>query len=192
MHYGLPEKILSDQGCNFESRIMAELCEISKVKKLHTTYYRLQCNGQCDCFNVTLISMIGTLPIEAKSNWQEQLPALVHAYNCSCLKVTGFSPFYLMYWRQPMLPLMYSVVTNTRYCCLCITQLHSRAPEKIRVGIKLSMKLVKRSRNIPKSDMIKMLDAVSWNLEILSLSDKKYSKGNIKSVIDGKNSISCD
>ena len=92
--YGLPEKILSDQGHNFESRFIAQLCEISKVKKkLHTPLYRPQCNGQCEHFIVPLISMIGTLPKEAKINWQEQLTTLAHAYNCSHSNVTGFSPF---------------------------------------------------------------------------------------------------
>ena len=30
MHYGFPEKILSDQGCNFESRLIAGLCKLPK------------------------------------------------------------------------------------------------------------------------------------------------------------------
>ena len=37
MHYGLPEKICSNQGHNFESKLIAELCEFSKTKKLQTT-----------------------------------------------------------------------------------------------------------------------------------------------------------
>ena len=49
--------------------------------------------------------MIGTLPTEAKIRWQEHLPTLVHAYNISCANTTGFSPFYLLYHRQPMLPI---------------------------------------------------------------------------------------
>ena len=105
MHYGLPKKFLSNQGCNFESKLIAELCELSKINKLQTTPYRLQCNGQCECFNVTLISMIGTLPTEAKIIWQEQLSTSLHTYNCSQLNATGFSPFYLMFGRQPMLPI---------------------------------------------------------------------------------------
>ena len=104
MHYGLPGKNLSDQGCNFESTLIAELCKISKIKKLHTTLYRPQCNGQCKCFNATLISMIGTLPTEAKINWYEQIPTQVNTYRCSHLNATGFSPFYLMYRRHLMLP----------------------------------------------------------------------------------------
>ena len=29
VHYGLPEKILTDQGCNFESGLLKELCAIA-------------------------------------------------------------------------------------------------------------------------------------------------------------------
>ena len=52
-----------------------------------------------------LISLIGTLPIEAKIKWQEQLTTLVHAYNCTHSNATGLSPFYVMFGRQPMLPI---------------------------------------------------------------------------------------
>ena len=79
--------------------------KLSKIKKLWTTPYRPQCNGQCECFNSTLISMIGTSPTEAKIRWKEHLPTLVHAYNSSHSNTAGFSPFYLMYGRQPMLPI---------------------------------------------------------------------------------------
>ena len=36
-HYGFPEKFISDQGRNFESDLIKELCKIAGVKKLHTT-----------------------------------------------------------------------------------------------------------------------------------------------------------
>ena len=36
VHYGLPEKILTEQGCNFESDLLKELCEIAQVKKIRT------------------------------------------------------------------------------------------------------------------------------------------------------------
>ena len=39
VHYGFPEKILSDQGRNFESQLISELCELTQVKKLRTTPY---------------------------------------------------------------------------------------------------------------------------------------------------------
>ena len=68
MYYGIPEKILNDQGRNFESSLIMELCKLTGIKKLRTTPYRPQTNGQCEKFNSTLINMIGTLPSEIKYN----------------------------------------------------------------------------------------------------------------------------
>ena len=62
VYYGLPEKILTNQGCNFESDLLKALCEIVQVKKIRTSGYHLQGNGQCQCFNATLINLLGTLP----------------------------------------------------------------------------------------------------------------------------------
>ena len=50
VHYGLPEKVLMDQGHNFESDLLKALCEISQVKKIRTSAYHPQTNGQCECF----------------------------------------------------------------------------------------------------------------------------------------------
>ena len=63
-HYGFPEKFISDQGRNFESYLMKELCKIAGVKKLHTTPYQPQGNDQCERFNLTLCNMLGTLSDE--------------------------------------------------------------------------------------------------------------------------------
>ena len=83
VHYSLPEKILMDQGCNFESDLLKALCEIAQVKKIWTSGYHPQTNGQCKCFNTTLINMLGNLPEKPKSTRREQVPTLVHAYNCT-------------------------------------------------------------------------------------------------------------
>ena len=103
VHYELLEKILTNQGCNFESDLLKKLCEIAQVKKIRASGYHLQMNGQCECFNVTLISMLGTLPEKPKSTSREQIPTLVHAYNCTRNNATGFSPYYLMFGCKPHL-----------------------------------------------------------------------------------------
>ena len=96
VHYGWPEKILTDQGKSFENNLFRELCSLAKVKKLCTSPYHPGTNGQCEHFNATLISMLGTLPSHAKKNWQEWITTLTHAYNCTVSPVTG---------RNPKLPL---------------------------------------------------------------------------------------
>ena len=83
VHYGWPKKILTDQGKSFENNLIRELCSLAKVKKLHTSPYHPETNGQCERFNATLISMLGTLPSHAKKNWQEWITTLTHAYDCT-------------------------------------------------------------------------------------------------------------
>ena len=104
VQYGLPEKILMDQGWNNESHLVADLCKLMGTWKVQTSPYHLQTNGQCKRFNSTLINMLGTLPKEKKSEWKNHIGALVHAYNCTWNSATGFSHYFLMFGRQPHLP----------------------------------------------------------------------------------------
>ena len=104
-HYGFPERFISDQGRNFESDLIRELCKIAGVKKVHTTPYHPQGNGQCERFNSTLCNMLGTLSEEEKSDWKSHLGCMTHAYNCTKHASTTYSPYYLMFGRHPRLPI---------------------------------------------------------------------------------------
>ena len=84
--------------------MVADLCELMGVWKIQTSPYHPQTNGQCERFNSTLINMLGTLPKEKKSEWKNHIGTLVHAYNCTQISATGFSPYYLMFGRQLCLP----------------------------------------------------------------------------------------
>ena len=66
----------------FESDLIKELFKIAGVKKVHTTPYHPQGNGQCERFNSTLCNMLGTLSEEEKSDWKSHLGCMTHAYNC--------------------------------------------------------------------------------------------------------------
>ena len=48
VHYGWPEKIITDQSKSFENQLVKELCDLAQVQKLHTTPYRPQTNGSCE------------------------------------------------------------------------------------------------------------------------------------------------
>ena len=103
VHYGWPEKILTNQGKSFENNLIQELCELVQVTtyQLHTSPYHPETNGQCEHFNATLIGMLGTFPTHTKRNWQEWIATLTHVYNCTVSSVTGFSPYFLMFGRTP-------------------------------------------------------------------------------------------
>ena len=47
--------------------------------------------------------MLGTLQQDQKADWKIHIGSLVHAYNATKHETTGFSPFFLMFSREPTL-----------------------------------------------------------------------------------------
>lgn len=105
VHYGFPKRIHSDQGTNFEGKLIKHLCQLSGMTKSRTSPYHPQGNGVCERFNRTLLSMLGTLSTSQKSDWKSYVAPMVHAYNCTRHDSTGFSPYELMFGRKPRLAL---------------------------------------------------------------------------------------
>ena len=81
VHYGIPRRIHTDQGANFESHVIKELCTLTGMQKSRTTSYHPMGNGTWERFNRTLLNMLGTLEEHQKANWRAYVPTLVHAYN---------------------------------------------------------------------------------------------------------------
>lgn len=104
IHYGLPARIHSDQGRDFESRLIRELLMMMGIRKSRTTPYHPQGDPQPERFNRTLLSMLGTLSREKKSQWSQHVGYLVHAYNSTKCDATGYSPYFLLFGREARLP----------------------------------------------------------------------------------------
>ncbi len=104
IHYGLPSRIHSDQGRDFESGLIKELLKMLGIRKSRTSPYHPQGDPQPERFNRTLLSMLGTLNPVEKSRWSQHINCLVHAYNCTKNDATGYSPYYLLFGREARLP----------------------------------------------------------------------------------------
>jgi len=75
------------------------------VKKVNTAAYRPQTNGLVERFNRTLATMISMYVDSKHRDWDRYIPYLIFAYNTTIHPATKESPFFLMYGREPRLPI---------------------------------------------------------------------------------------
>ena len=103
LRFGLPWRVMHDQGKEFEAKLFSELEHFSGISKSRTTPYHPQGNGVVERMNSTLLSMLRTLEEGVKSKWHLYLNKLLFAYNSTVHNSTGFSPHFLMFGREPIL-----------------------------------------------------------------------------------------
>ena len=102
--YGAPLEVHSDQGRNFESELMKNVCRILGINKTRTTAFRPQSDGFIERFNHTLQQMISLFVNEQQTNWDQVLPLAVAAYRGTPQETTGQSPNMLMLGREVNMP----------------------------------------------------------------------------------------
>ncbi|CAB4025629.1 Retrovirus-related Pol poly from transposon, partial [Paramuricea clavata] len=91
----------SDQGANFESTIMHEVCDVMGITKTRTTAYHPQCDGQVERQNRTLQDMLAAFCTKHGNDWDLGLNAVVFAYNTSRQESLQTSPFEIVFGRIP-------------------------------------------------------------------------------------------
>ena len=104
LEQGVPERLHSDQGKQFESAVFQELCKRLGIQKTRTTPYHPQSDGMVERFNRTLKDMVAKYIRLDGSDWDEVIGATVFAYNTSKHSTTGYTPFFLAHGREARLP----------------------------------------------------------------------------------------
>lgn len=111
--HSIMQRLISDRGTNFVSNMIMEVYKMLQLRKVNTTAWHPQGNGQTEQFNRPLADMLaiyvdGTYGAE----WDEQVAFAIFAYNVSVHEATKFSPYFLMYGREPRFPNKWAMGTT--------------------------------------------------------------------------------
>ncbi|MCG8044919.1 MAG: RNase H-like domain-containing protein [Candidatus Thiodiazotropha endolucinida] len=154
VHYGFPGRLHSDQGRNFESSVIKELCSLAGVGKSRTTPYHPMGNGMVERFNQTLLNMLGTLEHHKKEDWKSYVAPLVHSYNATKHPSTGYSPYFLMFGRHPRLAIdAYLGITSPEESAI-VSQDHyaTKLKKRLQFAYKVASKEAQKTANKNKAN----------------------------------------
>ena len=90
--HGMPSVVLTDQGSNFESKVITSLCEMFGIEKRRTTAHHPQTDGLCERFHGILKSLLRMRVNREKKDWVRTQSS------------TGVTPFELLHGREVRLP----------------------------------------------------------------------------------------
>lgn len=94
-HYGVPETIVSDNGTEFNNKIVKEILGLHKIKIHFISTQNPQSNGLCERFHSTMIEHIRLLNNQTefkKDNIMKKVKYAIIAYNNSIHSVTKLTP----------------------------------------------------------------------------------------------------
>lgn len=106
--HGAPKRLYSDNGGEFNNEEVRDLAENFNMEVKTTAAYSPWSNDLLERHNRTLTEILLKLRAENDCDWETALNWRLMAKN-SLHNVHGFSPYQLVYGRNPNLP---SVLTN--------------------------------------------------------------------------------
>uniref|UniRef100_A0A2N9GKK5 Integrase catalytic domain-containing protein n=1 Tax=Fagus sylvatica TaxID=28930 RepID=A0A2N9GKK5_FAGSY len=109
--FGIPYKLISDNGTPFMNKDVRELLEHYQVKHRRSTPYYPQGNGQTKATNRMLLRILSKMVFDYGSNWNSHLADVLWAYRSSPKTATDFTPFSLVYGTDTISPTELVVLT---------------------------------------------------------------------------------
>ena len=98
--------ILSDNGKEFNNKLVMTLCEKLRIDKKFSSPYRPQTNGLVERTNQTLIAIISKYVFKYECDWDDCLSTIRFQYNIRPQEGLGYSPFELLFGRKPNTPFL--------------------------------------------------------------------------------------
>jgi hypothetical protein len=107
--FGVPSRIIIDNGTQFTSRIFQEYCEGIGTQLCFASVAHPRSNGQVERTNAEILRGLKTRTYDCLkkhgANWVSELPSVLWGNRTTPNRATGETPFFLVYGAKAYLPL---------------------------------------------------------------------------------------
>ena len=103
--HSMPLKIITDNGPEFANSIVAELKALLGFDHSKIAPHNSKANGKVEVAHKSVKNILRNYMDEFKEDWDLHLPMVEFTYNVQMNDTTGYSPFFVMFGRHPILPL---------------------------------------------------------------------------------------
>ena len=100
-----PRYILSGNGTEFKNRFMDQVLQKLGIDRVFSAPYHSQSNGKLEVFHKYLKPTLKKLCQKDPANWDKYLNQVLTSYKITPNLATAESPFFIVYGRDPNLPL---------------------------------------------------------------------------------------
>ena len=104
VRYGALRELHRDQGTNFGSKVVLEVCRLFGIHKTRTTPYHQRSDGFIERSFRTLGQCLKAAGRETKQEWDELVALILMSYRATPQVSTGVTPNMMMLGRQTQLP----------------------------------------------------------------------------------------
>ena len=102
--FGCCRELHTDQGSNFGSQLMKEVCRLLGIYKTRTTGYHPRGDGMVERFNRTMEAMLAAWTSSCQDDWDQHLALIGMAYRSAPHESTKETPNRMIFGREVTLP----------------------------------------------------------------------------------------
>ena len=102
--HGCPNTVISDNGSEFQGEF-ASLLQSLNIDHRHSSPNHPTTNGLVEHFNGTLVTALRKSVSHHQLDWDRAIPLTLLGYRASIQVSTRYTPFFMLYARQPVLPI---------------------------------------------------------------------------------------
>jgi transposase InsO family protein len=106
--FGVPNSVITDNGSQFTGRKFLEFCDKFHVRVGWVAVAHSQTNGQVERANGMILQGLKPKIFDRLNKsgrkWLQELPAVVWSLRTIPSRATGFTPFFLVYGAEAILP----------------------------------------------------------------------------------------